>query len=100
MFLDVSTIGTLDVTLGGRNYTLPINRSKNALAEPIPQEEPVEEVLAIFPIETPNSSLEKDVELFIQEEDDLGETLELPTHGQHVSRSNLNLFLLDFAMLY
>jgi hypothetical protein len=50
------------------------------LAEPIPQEEPVDEVQAIFPTETPESSLVKDAELIIQEEDDQDETLELPTH--------------------
>jgi hypothetical protein len=50
------------------------------LAKPIPQEEPVEEVLAIVPVETSDTSLEEHAELFIQEEDDLGETLELPTH--------------------
>jgi hypothetical protein len=50
------------------------------LVEPIPQEEPVEEVLAILPVETPETSLETDAKLFIHEEVVLGETLELPTH--------------------
>jgi hypothetical protein len=36
--------------------------------------------MAISPFEPSESSLEKDVELFIQEEDDLEETLDLPTH--------------------
>ena len=35
--------------------------------------------MAIFPFEPSESSLEQDVELFIQEEDDSGETLEIPT---------------------
>jgi hypothetical protein len=52
LFLNVSALGTLDVTIGGRSYTLPIARSKNSLAKTIPQEESVEEVLAIIPIET------------------------------------------------
>jgi hypothetical protein len=80
MFLDVSAQGTFDITLGGRTYALPINRSKNSLAEPISQEEPVEDVLAVFPVDTPESSIDKVAESFIHEEDDLGETLKLPTH--------------------
>ena len=35
---------------------------------------------AIFPTETPESSLERDAKLFIQEEVDQNETFELPTH--------------------
>jgi len=37
-------------------------------------------VQAIFPTETPESSLERDAKLFIQEEVDQNETFELPTH--------------------
>jgi hypothetical protein len=37
-------------------------------------------VLAIFPVKSPETSLENNAKLFIHEEDDLGETLELPTH--------------------
>jgi hypothetical protein len=36
--------------------------------------------MAISPFEPSESSLEKDVKLFIQEEDDLEETLDLSTH--------------------
>ena len=35
--------------------------------------------MAIFPFEPSESSLEQDTELFIQEEDDSGETLDIPT---------------------
>jgi len=76
----MSLLGTLDITLGGRALSLPILGSKDSLSDPTPQEEPVDEVQAIFPAETHESSLEKDVELFIQEKDDQDETLELPTH--------------------
>jgi hypothetical protein len=48
MLLDVSTLGTFNIALGGRTYALPIDRSMNSLAKPIPQEEPIEDVLAIF----------------------------------------------------
>ena len=80
LFLDVSTLGKLEVSLGGRSYTLPIGQTKNSLAEPAPQEEPFEEVLAVMPDDTSKPSLERDAELFIQEEDDLEENLELPIH--------------------
>ena len=47
-----------------------------------PQDETVDEVEAVFPVETPQSSIEKDVELFTEQEDDQDETFELPTHEQ------------------
>ena len=80
LFLDVSTIGRLDVSLGGKAYSLPIDPTKNYMAEPLPQAEPIEEVLAVMPEDDSKSSLEWDAELFIQEEDDLEEKLELPIH--------------------
>jgi len=52
------------------------------MTEPSPQEETVDEVEAILPVETPESSLENDAELFTEEEDDQDETFELPTHEQ------------------
>ena len=36
-------------------------------------------VMLVLPFDSPESSLEKDAKLFIEEEDDLGETLDLPT---------------------
>jgi len=59
LFQIISSSVTLDVTLGGRDFSSPILRSKDSLAEPIPQEEQVDEVQVIFPAETPESSLEK-----------------------------------------
>ena len=82
LFLDVSTLGKLEVSLGGRSYTLPIGQTNNSLAEPTPQEEPFEEMLAVMPVDTSKTSLEQDTELFIQEKDDLEEILELPIHEQ------------------
>ena len=80
LFLDVSTLGRLDVSLGGKAYSLPIDPAKISMAESIPQEEPIEEVLAVMPEDDSKPSLEWDAELFIQEEDDLEEKLELPIH--------------------
>jgi hypothetical protein len=36
------------------------------------------EVMLVLPFDSPKSSLEKDAKLFIEEEDDLGETIDLP----------------------
>ena len=45
---------------------------------------------AFFPIETPESFLEKDSRLFIQEENDQEETFELPTFLRKSSQRSLN----------
>ena len=55
-----------------------------------PQEEAFEEVLAVMPLDTSKPSLEQDAELFIQEDDDLEETLELPIH-EHPTRPLIEL---------
>jgi hypothetical protein len=34
--------------------------------------------MSVSPFESPESSLEKDAKLFIEEEDNLGETIDLP----------------------
>ena len=82
MFQSESPLGTLHVTLGGKDISLPILQSKDSMTEPTPQEEIDDEVEAILPIETPESTLENDAELFTEEEDDQEETIELPTHEQ------------------
>ena len=56
LFQNISLLGTLDITLGGRAFSSPILRSKDSLAKYIPQEEQVDEVQAIFPAKTPESS--------------------------------------------
>jgi hypothetical protein len=71
------------VKLGRETFSIPISRMKNFPAKLLPQSEPVEEVMAISPIESYESSLENDAELFIQEEDDL-ETLDLLTHERPI----------------
>jgi hypothetical protein len=82
MFQNISPLGTLNVTLWGNAISLPILRSKDCVAEPTPQDESVDGVEAVFPVETLESSLEKDAKLFTEEEDDQDETFELPTHEQ------------------
>ena len=44
-FQNISPLGTLDITLGGKDISLPILRSKDSMTEPTPQEEIVDEVL-------------------------------------------------------
>jgi hypothetical protein len=36
------------------------------------------EVMSVLPFDSPESSLEKDAKFIIEEEDDLGETIDLP----------------------
>ena len=80
LFLDVSTIGRLDMSLGWKAYSLRIDPAKISMAESAPQEEPIEEVLVVMLEDDSKPSLEWDAELFIQEEDELEEKLELPIH--------------------
>ena len=82
MFQNICPLGTLDVTLGGKDISLPILWSKDSMTEPTPQEETIDEVEAILPVETPESSLENDAELFSEEKDEQDERLELPTQEQ------------------
>ena len=48
------------------------------MAESLPYPKLPKEVMSVSPFESPESSLEKDAKLFIQKENDLGETIELP----------------------
>ena len=47
------------------------------MADTLPYHEPPKEVMSVSPFESPESSLEKDAKLFVEEEDDLGETIDL-----------------------
>ena len=67
LFLDVLNLGELQVSLGGKTFTLPIGQAKNSMAESVPQEGAIEEVLAVMPEDDSKPSLERDAELFIQE---------------------------------
>jgi hypothetical protein len=49
VFLEAPTLGTLDVKLGRDTFSIPISQTKNSLAEPLRQLEPIEEVMAISP---------------------------------------------------
>ena len=48
------------------------------MADTLPYHEPHKEVMSVSPFESPESSLGKYAKLFIEEEDNLGETIDLP----------------------
>ena len=48
------------------------------MAESLPHLDLPKEVMLVLPLDSHESSLEKDAKLFIEEEDDLGETIDLP----------------------
>lgn len=98
LFQNISSLETLDITLGGKDFSSLILRSKDSLAESMPQEEQVDEVRAIFPAKTPESSLDKDAELFIQEEDDQEETFESAALLQKSSQGSLKFRESGFAV--
>jgi hypothetical protein len=75
LFVGIPLSGKMDLKLGRNTVTIPITQTKNSVTEPLP---PLMEVMSVAPFESPESSLEKDTQLFIEEEDDLGETIELP----------------------
>jgi len=72
------TLGDLDIKLGRDTFSIPITRAKNSVVESLPYPQLPEEVMSISPFESPESALEKNAKLFIEEEDDLGETINLP----------------------
>ena len=49
------------------------------MVESLPNPNLPKEVMSVLPFDSPESSLEKDAKLFLEEEDDLGETIDLPT---------------------
>ena len=48
------------------------------MAESLPHLDLPKEVMPVLPFDSPKSFLEKDAKLFVEEEDDLGETIDLP----------------------
>jgi len=78
LFLNPPKIGELDVKLGRDTFTIPITQAKNSVAESLPHLDLPKEVMSVLPFDSPESSLEKDAKLFVEEEDDLGQTIDLP----------------------
>ena len=65
------------------------------MVDALPHPDLPKEAMSILPFESPESSLEKDAKLFIEEEDDLGETRK----HRHDLQLNLNPYLLAYVML-
>jgi hypothetical protein len=78
-FLEPPSSGDLNVKLWRDTFSIPITRAKNLVAETLPYHDLPKEVMSVLPFESPELSLEKDAKLFIEEEDDLGETIDLPS---------------------
>jgi hypothetical protein len=62
--------GSFSINLGKKSFSIPITRATNSLAEISPIIELIEEVLDVSPLDSLQSTLEKEVEQFIQEEED------------------------------
>jgi hypothetical protein len=77
-FTEPSTSGDLNVKVGRESFSIQVTRAKNSVAEPLPYYNLPLEVMLVMPFELPESSLETDGKLFIEEKDDLGETIDLP----------------------
>jgi len=76
--VELPSSGALDVKLGRDTFSIPITRAKNLVVESLPYPDLPKEVMSVSPFESHESSLEKDAKLFIEKEDDLGETIDLP----------------------
>ena len=78
LLVEPPTSGDLDIKLERDTFSIPITRAKNSVAESLPHSTLPKEVMSVSPFGSLESSLEKYAKLFIEEEDDLGETIELP----------------------
>jgi hypothetical protein len=68
----------VDIKLGRESFSIQVTRAKNSVAEPLPYPNLPSEVMSVAPFDSPELSLEKDAKFFIEDKDDLGETIDLP----------------------
>jgi hypothetical protein len=68
----------LDVKLGTESFSIQVTQAKNSMAEPLFYHNLPSKVMSVMLFESPESSLETDIKLFIEEEDDLDETIDFP----------------------
>ena len=64
--------------MGRDTFSIPITQAKNLVAESLPYPNLHKEIMSVLPFDSPESSLAKDAKLFVEEEDDLRETINLP----------------------
>ena len=67
LFIEPPLSGDLSVKLGRDTFSIPITRAKNSMAESLPDPKRPKEVMSVLPFDSPKSSLEKDVKLFVKE---------------------------------
>nr|AAR89045.1 putative reverse transcriptase [Oryza sativa Japonica Group]ABF97688.1 retrotransposon protein, putative, unclassified [Oryza sativa Japonica Group] len=76
--LDVPETGVLNLKVGRIATSVPVFQSTNSLTEPLPVPEPIEEVMAISPLEPPESIFDESIEEFNEGEDETGEPMDQP----------------------
>jgi len=77
LLMDAPTQGKIDVRLGKDTFSVQIARAANSMADSSLNYEPIEEVKRVFPVDSPESLLEKDAEKFVEEEDDSVKSVDL-----------------------
>src|SRR6185437_11311122 len=75
LFHEIPKQGLLNVKLGSSPIAVPLSRSNNAIMEPKPKQDPMENVMMAYLENMAEPDL--DVENFIEEEEELAEPIEL-----------------------
>ena len=96
---DVPNSRTLNIKIGKEPHFVPITRSSSRAAGELPTIEPLEEVLVVSVLNSPESDLEGDDEDFDDKEDSDDETLELPEF-EKPTRPPIELKPLSFGLRY
>jgi hypothetical protein len=78
LLINTLRLGNLNFSIGGSEFSVSFEESRFALTDSSPEEDCAEEVMAVLPLEPPESLLNDEASDFIDEEDDSGETLDLP----------------------
>jgi hypothetical protein len=78
LFIEPPSSGELNVKLGRDTFSIPITQAKNSVANTLSYLDLPKKVMSVSLFESPEPFLQKDAKLFIEEEDDLDETIDLP----------------------
>jgi hypothetical protein len=100
---DAPKLGCLNINIGKESLLVPIIRSTNCLVEDPSISEPIEDVMATFTLDPPDSDLKRDVEgnpeEVIEDDEDSDETFELP-ETEKSSRPPIELKPLPSGLRY
>ena len=96
---DVPNSRTLNIKIGQESHFVPITHSASRAIGELPAIEPLEEVLVVSVLNSPESDLEGDDEDFDDREDSDDETLELPEF-EKPTRPPIELKPLSFGLRY